>query len=355
VVAARLTATTGGAASAAPQLATVSARTCASCGAGHFRDDVNGCHACGTTLAGAQVINHLYRIENVDTWPTVRITANDEDRQRQAFELQTVFEWATRSGRRDTRAVHAADTEGDVLTLRYGPGATITRINKGLRRRKDRNVFGYHINPRTGYWAKGEDDGPEQPDPDQTPPRRIVPYVQHQKNALHLMPAVPVELRTLATLQHALTRGIEAAYQLEEGEILTEPLPDAKERRGLLLYEATEGGAGVLTRLVHEPDALARVAREALRIMHLDLPEGDEIPPPDRLQDKMDTECVAGCYRCLLSYYNQTDHEHLDRRDRDARSILVRLARTSMDLVDSAEEEPPAGGEEIDAESWEAR
>ena len=26
--------------------------------------------------------------------------------------------------------------------------------------------------------------------------------------------------------------------------------------------------------------------------------------------------CVAACYRCLLSYYNQPDHELLDRRRR---------------------------------------
>src|SRR5690606_8321786 len=93
VVAARLSVGTGGDASAAPQLSTSSMCICGNCGAAHFRDDLNGCHACEAPLAGAPVINHLYRIENVDTWPTVRITANDEDRQRQSFELQTVFEW----------------------------------------------------------------------------------------------------------------------------------------------------------------------------------------------------------------------------------------------------------------------
>src|SRR5690606_20245064 len=106
----------------------------------------------------------------------------------------------------------------------------------------------------------------------------------------------------------------------EEGEILAEPLPDAKERRGLLLYEATEGGAGVLTRLVHEPDALARVAVEALKIMHLDVPADPALlPAAEGLVDTDGTECVAGCYRCLLSYYNQTDHELIDRRDLAAR------------------------------------
>ena len=355
VVAARLTVGTSGDMNAAPELATVSARICTWCGAAHFRDDVNGCHACGTPLAGAQVINRLYRIENVDTWPTVRITANDEERQRQAFELQTVFQWAVRNGRPDTRAVQAADADGDILTLRYGPGATITRINKGLRRRRDRNVFGYHINPRTGYWAKGDDDEPEQPDPDTTPPQRIVPYVQDQKNALHLMPARPVELGTLATLQHAFTRGIEAAYQLEEGEILAEPLPDAKDRRGLLLYEATEGGAGVLTRLVHEPEALARVAVEALRIMHLDVPSDPRLlPNADALADVEGTECVAGCYRCLLSYYNQPDHEIIDRRDVAAREILVRLTRVTTNLAASPEPELN-DTVVVDQQSWEAK
>jgi superfamily II DNA/RNA helicase len=356
VVAARLAVTTGGDANATPQLTTRSARVCIACGAAHFDDDRNGCHACGAPLAGAQIINYLYRIENVDTWPAIRITANDEERQRQAFELQTVFQWATRGGRVDTRAVRAADPGGDILTLRYGPAATITRINKGLRRRKNRNVYGYGINPRTGFWQRAEDDEPGQEDPDRTPVQRIVPYVQDQKNALHVMPAASMEDGTLATVQHALTRGLEAAYQLEEGEILAEALPEATNRRGLLLYEATEGGAGVLTRLVHEPEALARVAREALRVMHFDLPQdAGAVLDADALVDVEGTTCVAGCYRCLLSYYNQPDHELIDRRDPAGRRILVRLANVRTELVDQQEEESALVVEVVDAQSWEAR
>jgi hypothetical protein len=32
------------------------------------------------------------------------------------------------------------------------------------------------------------------------------------------------------------------------------------------------------------------------------------MPPLDGLVDVANTQCVAGCYRCLLSYYNQPDH-----------------------------------------------
>ena len=41
-------------------------------------------------------------------------------------------------------------------------------------------------------------------------------------------------------------RGIAVVFQLEEGEILGEPLPARDNRRAVLAYEAAEGGAGVL-------------------------------------------------------------------------------------------------------------
>jgi hypothetical protein len=167
-----------------------------------------------------------------------------------------------------------------------------------------------------------------------------VPYVQDQKNALHVMPAPSdndesMSVRARATLQHALRRGIETCYQLEEGELLAEPLPDAATRSGLLFYEATEGGAGVLSRLVYESTALARVARAALRVMHLDISDDleDALPDIGALVDVKDTSCVAGCYKCLLSYFNQPDHELIDRRNEAVRATLLRLAQIETTLV----------------------
>ena len=185
-------------------------------------------------------------------------------RSRQGFELVTTFRWPIREGRPAVQTVVAADAEGDILTLQYGSSATITRINLGLRRRKNRNEFGYDINPGTGWWGKGLDEDQDDGNAPPTAPRsqKIVPFVEDQRNALHLRFAETNGLddSTRATLQHALCRAIEVVYQLEEGELLVEPLPDRDLRSGLLFYEAAEGGAGVLTRLAHEPDAIARVA-----------------------------------------------------------------------------------------------
>jgi hypothetical protein len=132
---------------------------------------------------------------------------------------------------------------------------------------------------------------------------------------------------TLATVQHALLRGIEAVFQLEEGEILAEPMPTRDNRKGFLLYEAAEGGAGVLTRLATETDSLPSVALRALEIMHFAVADRNSLTSePSDLTDVQDTACVAACYRCLMSYYNQPDHEILDRRDKAAQEMLLRIA-----------------------------
>ena len=339
------------------QLPTRAVRICASCGAGHFDDDLSMCHACGTSLGNAEVVGNTYRIENVATHPAEQITANDEERQRRGFDLQTTFEWAVRDREIDVRLASASDAEGEIVRMAYGAGATITRLNKGLRRRADKKILGFRIDPVSGYWAKNEDEDSDgsATDPTASPRQWIVPSVQDRKNALLFQPVGDVSSQvTLVTVQHAILRGIEAVFQLEEGEMLAEPMPTRDVRNGFLLYEATEGGAGVLTRLVSQETSLATVAREALRIMHLAVGDGPLPDSPSGLADQPGAACVAACYRCLMSYYNQPDHEGLDRRDEDARTMLLRLARARTAPRENrpSPASGPASGEEDSREGW---
>ena len=128
---------------------------------------------------------------------------------------------------------------------------------------------------------------------------------------------------------------MEAVFQLEEGEILVEPAPSSDERNALLFYESAEGGAGALAQLVSWNDGLMKVARCALGIMHYDPDSfGEAKDDPDRLSEIGEPECVAGCYRCILSYFNQPDHEQIDRRDTSALSFLLRLAHATPSDAD---------------------
>lgn len=66
--------------------------------------------------------------------------------------------------------------ETSILALQYANSAEISRINKGPERRKNQTVFGFNIDPRSGYWAKSEDEEPDvDVPPDVVRPVRIVP------------------------------------------------------------------------------------------------------------------------------------------------------------------------------------
>ncbi|MBL8377530.1 MAG: DEAD/DEAH box helicase [Burkholderiales bacterium] len=318
------------------RLTTEVARLCPACGYGHFRSqrDADRCVSCGASLSGAEEVKHLYRIENVSTRRAERITANEEERVRQGYEMQTTLQFAEADGKLQMVIAEVADDQGPLLQLQYGPAATLWRMNYGWRRRKAKTVRGFMINPVTGHWVgsveeAGEDAADDTP-PDKTPPQRIVPFVEDRRNILIVHPHPmfgELSETSITTLQYALKRGIESHYQLEESELMAEPLPNRDSRRSILLFEAAEGGAGVLTRIATEPDALSTVAAEALRIMHFEPPANGSAWAKADLREERDAHgqplCEAGCYKCLLSYYNQPDHPLIDRADKSAGGLVL--------------------------------
>ena len=86
--------------------------------------------------------------------------------------------------------------------------------------------------------------------------------------------------RTLATVQHALLRGIEAVFQLEEGEILAEPMPTRDERNGLPALRGDRGRRGrAHAARCASPSGSPRSRARRSRIMHFDV--GDRAALPD--------------------------------------------------------------------------
>lgn len=311
------------------RLATQTFNCCQNCGAAHEEATQERCDVCGDALTGEGRIADLFRIENVDAQPGARITANDEDRQRRGYEIRTVFQWRA-SGEGKQRLSLTADG-ANLLEARYGPQTRLSRVNLGLRRRAEKEAIGFDIDTISGRWLKNEAKGEEEgADPVKGTRRQtIVPMVEDTKNALLVRfdPSLDLSNEQMATLQHALVRAIEAEHVLEAGELLGEPLPTRDDRKALLLYEASEGGAGVLKRLMEDAGRWQRLAEVALELMHLHLEDG-------ALVDNSAAEpCVAGCYRCLLSYYNQPDHLLIDRRDETAQAVLHRMTRCSMDAT----------------------
>ncbi|HET7092290.1 MAG TPA: DUF1998 domain-containing protein, partial [Thermomicrobiales bacterium] len=278
------------------------------------------CRHCGALLdGGARYFPNLFKLQNVSTKRIERITSDEEERQRQGYQLLTAFRFADAAdGRLDVIPAAFVTVDGDALAhAAYAPAATLWRINLGWVRRKDPNVDGFLLDMERATWASQKEEEPDGADagPDSTvaAPRRqrVVPFVEDTRNALLLTPDMPIDrAAAFVSLQYALKRGIEARYQLEGNELAAELLPSGDVPTSILFYEASEGGAGVLTRLVDEPAALAAVARAALEVCHFDPDTGeDRRHAPDTLED-----CEAACYNCLLDYTNQRQHPLLDRQ-----------------------------------------
>ena len=176
--------------------------------------------------------------------------------------------------------------------------------------------------------------------------QRITPFVQDTRNILIVHPNPEIDLNAVA-LRYALKRGIEQEFQLEEAELAAEPLPDREAATAILYYEAAEGGAGVLTRLASDPGVIARITRKALEVCHYTSKSGAWTGIADL--ENTGEDCEAGCYRCLLSYYNQPDHPQIDRRDEAMLDLLCRLTCSEPNRIST-----PVNGDDTFEELWAA-
>jgi len=311
-----------------------SAKRCDDCGYlhDHASQDRDRCEHCDAELQAP--IGNLLPLGTVQTIPRDRITSDEEERARRGFEVLVSYRFGPASARRAQARTNAVEVE-----LAYGDSTTVHRANLGRRNRRDQAGVGFLLDLESGRWLTET----EADDPGRRVAKRVVPYVEDRRNALVLVFQPHPLPDALLTLQHALLRAIAVTFELEDSELAVEPLPNRLAPRQILLYEASEGGAGVLRRLVDEPDQLARVAKTALDLLHF-TPVDDHLTSDDS-PGRADA-CGQACYECLLSYTNQPDHERLDRHlVRDLLQALT-VARVwqepSPSLVGESTEPPTA-------------
>jgi hypothetical protein len=238
-----------------------------------------------------------------------RITCDEEERLKYGYRLTTHFRYA--SGKKQEAVVSSKDGT-ELLKLTYGETAEIRRINRGLRRSQ---IRGFTLDSQTGDWA---DSNGNNPTPSQQLQSGVNLMVSDTCNILLVEPKkLPNTQVTefLVTFQYALERAIQAYYKLEMDELGSERLGEG---RYLLFWEASEGGAGVLSQLFNDPHAFRHLADSALDICHFVQPK---------------PSCSVACYECLLSYQNQFDHPLLDRHL--IKDFLEELTQSELGCIPS--------------------
>jgi hypothetical protein len=295
--------------------ATNAAKLCGHCGYLHPIIGAAGadqCERCGMPLE--QTLRQLFRLQNVATKRRDRISSDEEERFKLGYELRTGVRFEQADGQPSTRTATVMGDGTALATLTYGQAATLWRINLGWTRRQNPNQLGFVLDLERGYWTRENQQGDNGTDlgddPASSRQARVIPFVQDRRNCLLFEPTEGWDTVQLASMQAALKTAIQVQFQLEDGELAAELLPSDKQPRLILFYEAAEGGAGVLRRLVDDAGALAAVAKRALDLCHFEPATGVDRGKAERAKE----DCEAACYDCLMSYYNQRDHRLLDRQ-----------------------------------------
>jgi len=275
----------------------------------------------------------LFEMTNVAAWRVERIFCDEEERLRYGYEVTTHFRFAPgHDGKKRCISATVFGRGNEVLaTMVYGAAASLVRINHRWRIAKD---FGFGIEQATGYWAKlPEVEESDVPDPEthERPTLTVRIFVQDTHDIL-LFGLPELEGRSeefWASLQYALLRGMQVAFELEENELAAERVGQGKNRR-ILFWEATEGSMGVLKKLISSSDTLAQVAQAALQVCHFDPQTGEDKRP----------DCARACYDCLLSYNNQLDHLRLNRHAvRDFLLLLIQSRVQTASVFASYDEQ----------------
>ena len=311
------------------RLATDTMKRCPACGYAHLQAGGTNlsevCDRCGGALDTPSRIDGLVRLQNVSLSLAQRITCDEEERQRFGYQLVTAYRFPEVNGRLDRKDAEVCCGGVRTLTLGYGDATDLYRVNLGWTHQDGSRPRGFNLDLERGYWSRNQADVEDRADAAaEGRIARVVPFVRDTRNALVMRFEPPRADPETAGLQAAFKQAIQQHFQLEPRELSCEAMPSPRERREILFYEASEGGAGVLRQLAESPAALPALARRALEICHFD---------PDTLADRAADRCGRACYECLLDYGNQPDHRILDRAR--IRDLLHELARAEC---------RPAGG-----------
>ncbi len=238
-----------------------------------------------------------------------RISCEEEERTSTGFELKTYF--SVTGGFEQTKPVEVYHQDDLLLRMYFIPAANIIQVNTRWRRSKTK---GFPMGLRTGFWKREKEM--ETPNPNAEEIRRIMPYTTGNADSLYIQPVSRLNLETGATstLLYALKRAVENLYQVESNEIGAYVMGET-ERPNILLFEAAEGSLGILSQIAREPQAFLDIVKEAYKICWFE--NGEDVHP-------LAPNAPVASYDDLLSYYNQRDHDKINRFEiKEALELLL--------------------------------
>lgn len=244
------------------------------------------------TEGNSEIINDLVEMTESETRPELRIGCEEEERLSQGYDVRTYF--SVPDGMRKVRRTHVLQGGEDLLHLSYIPAAKLIQVNHKWRSHQEE---GFLIGERSGFW-KNQRSKDEEKDPKAESVRSIKLFTYDWADALFIEPvrALGLNRNGVVTLMYALKRAIEQTFQIEGNE-LGACVMGKDDSPNIFLYESSQGSLGVLSQFCRDIEAFHNVVKQAIELCNF--------------TDASYKESAS--YNDLLSYYNQRDHERIDR------------------------------------------
>ncbi|MCJ7430178.1 DEAD/DEAH box helicase [Candidatus Bathyarchaeota archaeon] len=270
------------------------------------------CPKCKKPLTGEHPNPNAMQLPDMYAIRKLRITSDEEERMRLGYQSSTHYEAG------DQTQEYTVTSENDLsLIIQYEHNGRIIHINKGTNRnQEDGQDAGFVLCSACNRWLFGEDRIDQHIDPESNShcPKNaqkddiihsIILFTVGTHDVATLKISPPKDLKQsqteayYLTLKEALLQGLQIALNLDESEVdgfVSKEQADPS-KCDIILYETAEGGTGAIKALT-TPQGLAGVVARARELLHENDPQAG---------------CNKACYECLLNYYNQREHEKLDR------------------------------------------
>lgn len=255
----------------------------------------------------------LIELTESEAIPQERISCIEEERSSSGYEVEEYFRYP--EGISSTEKLMIQKENKQLINLIFGQSTELIKLNRKARRSPKE---GFSIDQRNGKWLSLKDLQKEETNQNK---RDVHVFVRDTADSLYIQPLVDLDLSPEQTisLSYALKRGIERLFQVEENEIGVSVM-GKKECPNILIYEASEGCLGILSQLIQEPQKLKELFIESYRCLHFDLDTNEET--------ELGKSLPKASYQDLLSYYNQRDHEILNRYE--IKEVIENLIQSDL-------------------------
>jgi len=276
------------------------------------------CRNCGASLENLAIQQHSIEMPDQLAESRSMITSDEEERQRLGYEVTRHY---TPSNVR--KFFIAGTSETPLISLSYDHSGKIVSINHGpIPTDKDEPLAGFTLCTACNRWIFGKNGVKDHLDSnnelkrcwrkgtEENIIRNIILYTDTRHDVIKIdVPELldkdgdplPEDLYKsfFTTLAQAIIEGIQISMNVDVDEVRYFLMPDPQNNKksSIVLYETSEGGAGILESFLNR-SSFHDIMRQSLIILH----ENEE------------KQCDRACYECLCNYYNQYDHDILDRK-----------------------------------------